>query len=50
VAFAPGVSYNYGPGWMYAEYVTANKDVNANGDIGADDKFSAMYLTIDYYF
>ncbi|MBQ0730964.1 MAG: hypothetical protein KBT75_09710 [Oleispira antarctica] len=50
VAFAPGVSYNYGPGWIYAEYLTANKDVNANSDIGEDDKFSATYLTIDYYF
>jgi hypothetical protein len=50
VAFAPGVSYNYGPGWIYAEYLTQNKGVNGNGDIGKDSKFSAMYLTIDYYF
>ena len=50
VAFAPGVSYNYGPGWIYAEYLTQNKGVNANGDIGADFDFSALYLTVDYYF
>ena len=57
VAFAPGVSYNYGPGWIYAEYLTQTNYIDSNGDIGdngdvanTDYKFSAMYLTIDYYF
>jgi hypothetical protein len=57
VAFAPGVSYNYGPGWMYAEYITQSNYIDANGDIAdmgdaknTDYKFSAMYLTVDYYF
>jgi hypothetical protein len=57
VAFAPGVSYNYGPGWIYAEYLTqsnyldTNSDVADSGNAANDEsKFSAMYLTIDYYF
>jgi len=57
VAFAPGVSYNYGPGWIYAEYLTQSNFINGNGDVGdvgdannTDSRFSATYLTIDYYF
>jgi hypothetical protein len=57
VAFAPGVSYNYGPGWIYAEYLTQTNYIDGNGDIAdmgdaknTDYKFSATYLTIDYYF
>ena len=54
VAFAPGVSYNYGPGWIYAEYLTQSNYLDSNSDVadstGDDAKFSAMYLTIDYYF
>ena len=57
VAFAPGVSYNYGPGWIYAEYLTQSNYLDGNADVAdagnaANDesKFSAMYLTIDYYF
>jgi len=57
VAFAPGVSYNYGPGWIYAEYLTQTNYIDGNGDIAdmgdvknTDYKFSALYLTVDYYF
>lgn len=57
VAFAPGVSYNYGPGWIYAEYLTQSNYLDSNSDVAdagnaANDesKFSAMYLTVDYYF
>jgi hypothetical protein len=54
VAFAPGVSYNYGPGWIYAEYLTQTNYLSRTGDVGdsaGDDyTFSATYLTIDYYF
>ena len=57
IAFTPGVSYNYGPGWIYAEYLTQSNYINANGDVAGagaankdDSRFSAMYLTIDYYF
>ena len=56
-AWAPGVSYNYGPGWFYAEYVTAKNGI-ANGDVSDDidadgnqDRTSStLYLTVDYYF
>ncbi|MFT4775816.1 MAG: hypothetical protein ACI9B7_000181 [Oleispira sp.] len=57
VAFAPGVSYNYGPGWIYAEYLTQSNYLDSNSDVAdvgnaANDesKFSALYLTVDYYF
>jgi len=56
-AFAPGVSYNYGPGWIYAEYLTQSNFLDRNADVAdsgdannTDSRFSATYLTIDYYF
>ncbi|MGD8484690.1 MAG: hypothetical protein PVJ63_07555 [Thioalkalispiraceae bacterium] len=48
-AHAIGASYNYGPGWMYLEYLTQNGDIGRDGDIYEAD-FSAVYATIDYYF
>ncbi|MCU4675199.1 hypothetical protein N7931_06090 [Catenovulum sp. 2E275] len=48
-AFSPGVSYNYGPGWFYLEYLTQNGYIDANGDVGEGD-FSALYASVDYYF
>lgn len=48
-AHAVGVSYNYGKGWMYLEYLTSTGDIDRNGDIYEAD-FSAVYATIDYYF
>ena len=48
-AYAPGVKYNYGPGWIYAEYLDQSGYVGRTGDVGEGD-FSALYLTIDFYF
>ena len=49
-AWAPGVSYNYGPGWFYAEYVTAKNGI-ADGDVVDNGRTSStLYLTVDYYF
>lgn len=48
-AFAPGVSYKYGPGWFYLEYLTQNGYIDMNGDVGEGD-FSAFYASVDYYF
>ena len=57
VGIAPGVSYNYGPGWIYAEYLTQTNYLDTNGDVADtanasndESKFSALYLTVDYYF
>lgn len=49
MAYAPGIKYNYGPGWIYAEYLSQDGYMGQNGDI-ADGDFSALYLTIDAYF
>ncbi len=46
---ALGLSYNYGPGWMYFEYLTQDGFIGTDGDIGEGD-FDAVYATIDYYF
>ena len=48
-AYAPGIRYDYGPGWIYLEYLTSNGDIGRNGDIYEAD-FSSFYATIDYYF
>lgn len=47
--YAPGVSYKYGPGWLYLEYLWSNGDINRNGDIYAAD-FRAVYASFDFYF
>lgn len=50
-AYAPGVKYKYGPGWIYAEYLTQNGYMDRNADVTADSyKFNALYLVVDYYF
>lgn len=49
VAFAPGVSYNYGPGWLYAEYLVQDGFISRFGDVGEGD-FRALYLSFDFYF
>lgn len=48
-AHAFGTSYDYGPGWFYAEYLWQDGYIDDNGEIVAGD-FSALYLTMDYYF
>lgn len=48
-SFAPGMSYNYGPGWFYVEYVTNDGGIDANGMLtNADEDY--WYFTMDYYF
>lgn len=50
-AYAPGVRYDYGPGWIYAEYLTQNGYIDRSGDVAADNyEFSALYLSMDWYF
>ena len=48
-AFAPGLSYDYGPGWMYLEYLTQDGYVDRNG-MALEGDFDALYATIDFYF
>ncbi|WP_233188817.1 hypothetical protein [Hydrogenovibrio sp. SC-1] len=48
-AYAPGLKYDYGPGWIYAEYLSQDGYFGRDGDIAKTD-FSALYLTIDAYF
>jgi len=48
-AYAPGVRYDYGPGWFYVEYLKSDGDIGRNGDIYEAD-FDALYVTMDYYF
>lgn len=47
-AFAPGMSYDYGPGWIYIEYLTQDGFVGRNGIVGEGD-FDALYLSADFY-
>ncbi|MDX1347842.1 MAG: hypothetical protein R3189_06300 [Thiomicrorhabdus chilensis] len=50
-AYAPGIRYDYGPGWIYAEYLTQNGYIDRYGDVVADDyEFSAVYLSMDWYY
>jgi len=48
-AFAPGLSYDYGPGWMYLEYLTQDGGVSTNGT-ASEGNSDALYATIDFYF
>ncbi|MCG8672170.1 MAG: hypothetical protein MI867_22385 [Pseudomonadales bacterium] len=48
-AFAPGFSYNYGPGWIYLEYLDQDGYIDRNGMVNEGD-FTALYASIDYYF
>lgn len=47
-AIAPGFRYDYGPGWVYVEYLTQNGFVDRNGQVGEGD-FDALYVTLDFY-
>lgn len=47
-AFAPGFSYDYGPGWIYVEYLTQDGFVDRNGQVGEGD-FDALYISMDFY-
>ena len=46
---APGVRYQYGPGWIYFEYLQSDGDINAYGDVYESD-FDAAYVAFDFYF
>lgn len=48
MAHAPGFSYDYGPGWIYVEYLTQDGFVDRNGQVGEGD-FDALYLSLDFY-
>ena len=48
-AFAPGVSYQYGPGWLYLEYLWQNAFIDTYGDVGEGD-FRSVYASFDFYF
>ncbi|MDF1763673.1 MAG: hypothetical protein P1U57_09705, partial [Oleibacter sp.] len=43
-AYVPGVSYKYGPGWIYLEYLTQDGGIDANGRAVEGD-YKAMYAT-----
>lgn len=47
-AIAPGLRYDYGPGWLYVEYLNQSGDVDRNGQIVEGD-FDALYITLDFY-
>ena len=47
-AIAPGFRYNYGPGWVYVEYLSQNGGIDRNGQVVEGD-FDALYITLDFY-
>ncbi|MYM62677.1 porin [Pseudomaricurvus sp. HS19] len=47
-AVAPGLSYDYGPGWIYVEYLWQDGYVDRNGQVGEGD-FEALYVSLDFY-
>ena len=49
IAWAPGMSFKYGPGWVYLEYLWQNGDIDRYGDIYQGD-FRALYASFDFYF
>ncbi len=48
-ALAPGITYNYGPGWVYLEYLWQDGFINSFGDSGEGD-FESLYVSFDFYF
>lgn len=48
-AFAPGFSYDYGPGWFYLEYLTQDGYIDRDGQ-ALEGNFDALYATLDFYF
>ena len=46
---APGVRYQYGPGWIYFEYLQSDGDIDAAGDV-TEGNFDAVYVAFDFYF
>lgn len=48
-AFAPGMTYDYGPGWIYLEYLWQDGFIDGFGDVGEGD-FESLYVSFDFYF
>jgi hypothetical protein len=48
-SFAPGVTYQYGPSWIYLEYLWQDGFINSFGDVGEGD-FESLYVSVDFYF
>lgn len=47
-AVAPGLNYDYGPGWVYVEYLWQDGYIGRNGEVGEGD-FEALYVSLDFY-
>jgi len=47
-SYSPGFSYDYGPGWVYVEYLGQTGFVDRNGLVGEGD-FDAFYVSMDFY-
>lgn len=47
-AFAPGARYDYGPGWVYIEFLSQNGFIDRDGRVLEGD-FDAFYLSLDFY-
>lgn len=47
-AFAPGIRYDYGPGWIYLEYLNQTGGIDRNGQVSEGD-FDAIYVSMDFY-
>lgn len=47
-AAAPGFRYDYGPGWIYVEYLYQTGDLNRDGMV-VKGHFDAVYVTVDFY-
>ena len=47
-SYSPGFSYDYGPGWIYVEYLGQTGFVDRNGQVGEGD-FDAFYVSMDFY-
>lgn len=48
-AWAPGMRYDYGPGWIYVEALLQDGDIDRAGVVQPGD-FEALYVSIDFYF
>ena len=47
-AAAPGFSYDYGPGWVYLEYLNQDGYIDRDGRVNEGD-FEALYVSLDFY-
>ena len=47
-AAAPGFSYDYGPGWVYVEYLNQDGFIDRDGRVNEGD-FEALYVSLDFY-